>query len=70
MMKRLTLLLWVAGLFILGLSSLHAQTGGPFLPSAADNRCRQWVDNPFFGKNDNFVKNLSGIICACSQASW
>ena len=36
MMKRLTLLLWVAGLFILGLSSLHAQTGGPFLPSAAD----------------------------------
>lgn len=51
MMKRLTLLLWVAGLFILGLSSLHAQTGGPFLPSAADNRCRQWVDSVLSGLN-------------------
>ena len=51
MMKKLTLLLWVAGLFILGLSSLHAQTGGPFLPSAADNRCRQWVDSVLSGLN-------------------
>lgn len=51
MMKRLTLLLWVAGLFILGLSSLHAQTRGPFLPSAADNRCWQWVDSVLSGLN-------------------
>ena len=35
----------------MGLSSLHAQTGGPFLPSAADNRCRQWVDSVLSGLN-------------------
>lgn len=51
MMKKLTLLLWVAGLFILGLSSLHARTGGPFLPSAADDRCRQWADSVLSGLN-------------------
>lgn len=51
MTKKLTLLLWVAGLFLLGLSSLHARTGAPFLPSAADNRCRQWVDSVLSGLN-------------------
>lgn len=51
MMKKLTLLLWVAVLSVWGLSSLRAQTGGPFLPSPADSRCRQWVDSVLSGMN-------------------
>lgn len=44
-MKKYILLLWIAGI-LLGISPLHAQTS-PFLPSAADSRCRQWVDSVF-----------------------
>lgn len=49
-MKRCTLFLWAIGL-LLGFSSLHAQTVAPFLPSAGDSRCRQWVDSVFTGLN-------------------
>ncbi|WP_418698673.1 glycoside hydrolase family 3 N-terminal domain-containing protein [Bacteroides sp.] len=44
------ILLWCLAAFILGVSSLRAQTGvAPFLPSADDTRCRQWVDSVFSG---------------------
>lgn len=43
--KKYTLLLWIAGI-LWGISPLSAQTS-PFIPSAADNRCRQWVDSVF-----------------------
>ena len=45
-MKKYTFLLCLAGIILLGVPSLHAQTS-PFIPSAADNRCRQWVDSVF-----------------------
>lgn len=44
-MKKHTILLWIAGI-LWGISPLSAQTS-PFIPSAADNRCRQWVDSVF-----------------------
>ena len=34
-----------------GTSLLHAQAEAPFLPSAADARCKQWVDSVFSGLN-------------------
>lgn len=43
-MKKYTFLLWIAGLFLL-IPLLHAQHETPFLPSASDDRCRQWVDS-------------------------
>ena len=44
-MKKYVLLLWMVGI-LLGIAPLHAQTS-PFIPSAADTRCRQWVDSVF-----------------------
>lgn len=44
-MKKYILLLWMAGI-LLGIAPLQAQTS-PFIPSAADTRCRQWVDSVF-----------------------
>ena len=41
-MKR-TILLLLAILLWGGTSLLHAQAEAPFLPSAADARCKQWV---------------------------
>lgn len=49
-MKR-TILLLLAILLWGGTSLLHAQAEAPFLPSAADARCKQWVDSVFFGLN-------------------
>ena len=45
-MKKYIFLLWIAGLLLV-VPSLRAQTDTPFLPSASDNRCRQWVDSVF-----------------------
>ena len=49
-MKR-TILLLLAILLWGGTSLLHAQAEAPFLPSAADARCKQWVDSVFSGLN-------------------
>ena len=49
-MKRIILLL-LAILLWGGTSLLHAQAEAPFLPSAADARCKQWVDSVFSGLN-------------------
>lgn len=49
-MKRIILLL-LAILLWGGTSLLHAQAEAPFLPSAADVRCKQWVDSVFSGLN-------------------
>lgn len=47
-MKRTILLVLVALLWC-NASLLHAQAEAPFLPSAADARCKQWVDSVFSG---------------------
>ena len=47
-MKR-TLLLLLITLFWGYVPLLCAQTEASFLPSAADARCRQWVDSVFAG---------------------
>lgn len=44
MMKKHTIASWVAAL-LLGASTIQAQTSAPFLPTAADDRCKQWVDS-------------------------
>ena len=49
-MKR-TILLLLAILLWGGTSLLHAQAEAPFLPSAADARCKQWVDSVYSGLN-------------------
>lgn len=49
-MKR-TILLLLAILLWGGTSLLHAQAEAPFLPSAADARCKQWVDSVFSSLN-------------------
>lgn len=45
-MKRI-LLLFLIVLMCGNVISLHAQAEAPFLPSAADARCKQWVDSVF-----------------------
>nr|WP_278706623.1 glycoside hydrolase family 3 N-terminal domain-containing protein [Bacteroides intestinalis] len=49
-MKRPILFL-LAALLWGGAGLLHAQTEAPFLPSAADARCKQWVDSVYSGLN-------------------
>ena len=49
-MKRPILLLFAALLWG-GTGLLHAQAEAPFLPSAADARCKQWVDSVYSGLN-------------------
>lgn len=49
-MKRPILLLFVALLWG-GAGLLHAQAEVSFLPSAADARCKQWVDSVYSGLN-------------------
>ena len=49
-MKRPILLLFVALLWG-GAGLLHAQAEASFLPSAADARCKQWVDSVYSGLN-------------------
>ena len=49
-MKRPILLLFAALLWG-GTGLLHAQEEAPFLPSAADARCKQWVDSVYSGLN-------------------
>ncbi len=49
-MKRILLLLLISLLWD-NVSLLRAQTEAPFLPSAADARCKQWVDSVFAGLN-------------------
>ena len=49
-MKRPILLLFAA-LLCGGAGLLHAQAEASFLPSAADARCKQWVDSVYSGLN-------------------
>ena len=49
-MKRPILFL-LAALLWGGTGLLHAQAEAPFLPSAADARCKQWVDSVYSGLN-------------------
>ncbi|WP_281643881.1 serine hydrolase [Bacteroides zoogleoformans] len=47
-MKSIKLLLWILS-FIVGASSLHAQTKAPVLSLNVESQCRQWVDSVFTG---------------------